>query len=298
MNVNDDTLPIPVDTSAGSDIQNNVEGDVVQEVGWGIDKGKVRETNEDSLAAITVSQASDDGAQSIGVYAVADGMGGHDAGEVASKIAVRTAIRKLMSEVTQTETDLTDDYREWLENAVTLANTMVRKQANENQTNMGTTLVMAVMVGREVHVVNVGDSRAYLITKDRICRITKDHSMVQALADSGAIKPEDMDKHPYRNILTQALGSHDDVSPDVFDATLDDNSALLLCSDGLYEMLGEDQIFRIVHDAVTPNDACQALIDASNAAGGKDNIAAVLVRLASAASTDGQTVNVIEPNND
>jgi serine/threonine protein phosphatase PrpC len=297
MSVNDDTLPMSTDDSAGQEPQHNADGDTIQEVGWGIDKGRVRETNEDSLAAITVNQASEEGSQSIGVYAVADGMGGHDAGEVASQIAVRTAIRKLMSDVTQTDSELPDDYREWLENAVTLANTMVRKRASEDQLNMGTTLVMAVMVGREVHIVNVGDSRAYLITSDGIHRITKDHSMVQALVDSGAIKAEDMDRHPYRNILTKALGSHEEVQPDVFDATLDDDSALLLCSDGLYEMLGEDEIFRIVRASATPTEACQALIDAGNAAGGKDNIAAVLVRLGAPTGTDNDTTNVIVPEN-
>ena len=268
----DDTQNIPV-------VSPDPRATGQHEAAWGIDKGKVRETNEDSLAAVTLNEVDQSGEKAIGVFAVADGMGGHAAGEVASKIAIRTAIRKLVAEVTRPDDEMPEDYSNWLESAVQLANKMVRKEASQTGHNMGTTLVLAVMVGREVHVANVGDSRAYLITSEGIRRITHDHSFVQTLVDGGNITPEEAAKHPYRNVLTQAIGSEEEIKVDVFDETLDEDASLLLCSDGLWEMLGERQIYQIVRDANSPHEACQSLIDASNAAGGLDNIAAVLVRL-------------------
>ncbi len=249
------------------------------EVGWSTDKGKVRENNEDSLAAMTLNQANDETCQAVGVYVVADGMGGHAAGEVASKLAVRTAIQNLVDNATESSEDMPENYQEWLKSAVTVANRMVHRQASKDQKNMGTTLVMAVVAGHDVHVVNVGDSRAYLIGPDSIRQVTHDHSYVQMLVDAGTITPEQALKHPYRNVLTQSVGTEEDVAIDLFSETLGDNESLLLCSDGLWETLSNDRILQIVRAAATPSEACKALIDATNAAGGRDNIAAVLVRL-------------------
>jgi PPM family protein phosphatase len=257
------------------------QSDAQQEVGWGIDKGQVRDTNEDSLAAVTLNQASDDGQQSIGVYAIADGMGGHHGGEVASKIAVRTVIRKILEDVTQADDSVPAHYHDWLDSAVKLANDIIRNRAQEDEVHkgMGTTLVVAMVVGQKVHIVNIGDSRAYAISAQGIRQITHDHSFVQALLDNGAISKEDAANHPYRNILLQALGTKETVKSDMFHETLGEGESLLLCSDGLWEMLSETEIARIVHEAKTPDEACQNLIDAANKAGGHDNIAAVVVRL-------------------
>jgi serine/threonine protein phosphatase PrpC len=248
------------------------------EVGWSLDKGTVRENNEDSLAAVTLNQASETESQSIGVYMVADGMGGHEAGEVASKLAVRTAVRQLMGAVAETDTDMPENYREWLEGAVALANQVVHKKAHEENKNMGTTLVMAVVVGNDVHIANVGDSRAYLISPMGIRQITRDQSLVQSFVDKGVITPEEAVNHPRRNILTQAIGSSEDVTIDVFNETLGDDESMLLCSDGLWDTLGDEEILRLVRTAATPSAACQALVDTCNAKGSRDNIAAVLVR--------------------
>ena len=248
------------------------------EVGWSLDKGTVRENNEDSLAAVTLNQASEADSQSIGVYAVADGMGGHESGEVASKLAVRTAVRQVMGAVAETETDMPENYRQWLEGAVTLANQVVHQKSADENKSMGTTLVMAVVVGNDVHIANVGDSRAYLISPTEIRQITRDQSFVQSLVDKGVITPEEAVNHPRRNILTQAIGSADDVDIDVFKETLGDNESLLLCSDGLWDTLGDEEILSLVKAAATPSAACQALVDTCNAKGARDNIAAVLIR--------------------
>jgi serine/threonine protein phosphatase PrpC len=275
----DDTDKITVDVNNSGNDSERSEPNVTQEAGWNIDKGMLRENNEDSVATVILNQASEGDSQSVGVYAVADGMGGHEAGEVASKLAVRTAVRQLMNNVTELDADMPDNYRRWLESAATLANRVVHQNAQDTDKKMGSTLVMAVVVGHDVHVVNVGDSRAYLISTKDIRQITHDQSFVQALVDNGTITPEQAAGHPNRNVLTQAIGSHEEVSAELFSETLEADESLLLCSDGLWEMLGDTEIARIVRSAETPDTACQALIEACNAAGGRDNIAAVLVRL-------------------
>jgi PPM family protein phosphatase len=140
----------------------------------------------------------------------------------------------------------------------------------------------AVVVGNDVHIANVGDSRAYLISPTSIRQITHDQSMVQSLVDNGALTPEEGANHPRRNILMQSVGSQENVTVDLYDEILGDDESLLLCSDGLWSTLGDDEIIRIVRISTTPNDACQALVDACNAKGSMDNIAAVLVRPGSA----------------
>ena len=248
------------------------------EVGWSVDKGTVRENNEDSLAAITFNQAGAADSASVGVYAVADGMGGQASGEVASQLAIHTAITELLGSVTETDGPMPDNYRRWLEAAVSMANGLVHQKGRETKREMGTTLVIAVVVGKDVHIANVGDSRAYLITPNGMDQITHDQSMVQALVDTGAITPDEAAEHPYRNVLTQAIGTSDQVKVDLFNKTLHEGESLLLCSDGLWGTLSDEEILAIAQKADSPSAACQALVDACNARGASDNIAVVLVR--------------------
>jgi len=277
---------ITIDTPVGAKSDNPVpESGPIPEVGWSLDKGVTRANNEDSLAAVTLNHASETASQKMGVYAVADGMGGEEAGEVASKLAVRTAVRQLMGDVTEAGEDMPEHYQQWLESAVALANRVVRKKAHEENTNMGTTLVMAVVVGNDVHIANVGDSRAYLISPTNLRQITHDQSLVQGLVDKGELTPEQAANNPNRNMLTQAVGSQEDVTVDLFNETLENDESLLLCSDGLWNTLGDEEIIQIVRNAATPRAACQALVDACNVKGALDNIAAVLVRPASASQT-------------
>jgi len=250
-----------------------------QEVGWVLDKGKIRDSNEDSLAAVTLSEASNFDMQSVGIYAVADGMGGHDAGEVASKLAMHSAVHKIMQDLAEANDSLLENVPNWLRNAVTLANQKVRSRALERDRNMGTTLVVAVIVGYSLHVVNVGDSRAYVISSKEVRQITRDHSFVQALVDTGAITAEEAVGHPRRNILTQSVGSHDELTIDLFNVTLKEDEWLLLCSDGLWGTMSNEQIGRIVCNAGSVGEAAQALVNAANEAGGQDNISAIVVKL-------------------
>lgn len=250
-----------------------------EKVGWSLDVGQKRQNNEDSLATASLHQASASDRQSVDVYAVADGMGGHADGEIASKLAVRTAIRQFMDEVTQAENDMPENYRHWLRSAASIANRIVFQRNQSEGMDMGTTLVMAAVVGNDVHVVNVGDSRAYIITRDRIRQITKDHSLVQLLVDAGAVRPQDAPKHPQRNVLVQSVGKEEHVGIDSFQERIDEESYLLLCSDGLWDELTNEDILRIVNAAPTAQAACEALVEESNQRGGHDNIAVVLARI-------------------
>jgi protein phosphatase len=250
----------------------------IPEVGWRLDKGVTRPNNEDSVAAVTLNQASEAISRTIGIYAVADGMGGQEAGEIASQLAIHTAVGQLMENVALADGNMLANYPQWLENAVALANQVVNKKARADNKDMGTTLVLAVVLGYDVHIANVGDSRAYRISPAGIHQITHDQSLVQSLIDNGAITPDQATNHPQRNILTQAIGLKEDVAVGLFHEMLDDDESLLLCSDGLWGTLTENEIIQIVRDAATPNAACQALVDTCNAQGARDNISVVLVR--------------------
>ncbi len=251
-----------------------------REVGWELDTGEVRTNNEDSLAVVNVDQASADEAQSIGIYAVADGVGGSQRGEEASKLAVRTAVRQLMSGLTETPDEtMPEHYHAWLHSAAQVANQMVYRKNADEQGNMATTLVMAVVVGDKALIANVGDSRAYIISRERIHQITEDHTMVQRLLDTGVITPEQSETHPWRNHLTKAVGLENKIEDDHFEVVLQEGDSLLLCTDGVTGELSDSDIQRIVCDADTPQAACEALVSASNQAGGHDNIAVVVVRL-------------------
>ena len=170
-----------------------------QDAGLSLDKGRKRAKNEDSAAAVSVRQASATEHRSVGIYAVADGVGGGPSGEVASKLAVRTAVRRLMDAITADEDDdLPDNYRQWLGQAVTVANQVVQDKGEQKNAPMGTTLVMAVVVGNQVHIANVGDSRAYLVTDQGLRQVSKDHTYTQKLIEAGVIRPEQAKDHPYR----------------------------------------------------------------------------------------------------
>ena len=233
------------------------------------DVGLKRNSNQDFV------YASD---QKVGrlpsLLIVADGMGGHAAGDLASRVCVETAVSSIEGSG-QTETIPI------LAEAVQKANRAVLKKAAEKPeyAGMGTTIVAAVIDGNNLYVANVGDSRLYLIDDDRIDQITLDHSLVAEMVRSGRISPEQMRNHPEKNIITRAVGGEENVEVDFFDVGLHKGDVVLLCSDGLTNMVEDEQIFRIVRREKTLRDAGQKLISAANSAGGRDNISVVLARL-------------------
>ncbi len=239
---------------------------------WGMtDIGLLRHENQDTFA---VEHGAKDG-QIIAV--VCDGMGGAQAGQVASSIAVRTFVAELKALLTN-EMGV-EQIRELSSFCVAKANAAVHTSAKEDAAlhGMGTTLVSAVSCGDTLVICNVGDSRAYKISESGIERITRDHSVVEGLIESGNITEEEARTHPNRNLITRALGPDLNMTCDVYSAPLQRGELLLLCSDGLVVTMTDEEMFATVRTAQTMTDALERLLALSREHGAPDNVTAVLL---------------------
>jgi len=227
------------------------------------DVGQHKQTNED---AVVTAQFGD-----VSLLVVADGMGGHAAGDVASE----EATTELEDHVSAAITDGRTDYEAILEEAIESANERVREraEADASRSGMGTTVVAAIVGDEQLVIGNVGDSRAYDIA-DALTQITVDHSIVQELISEGEITPEEATAHPQRHVLTQALGTEGDVEPDFFTPVVE--NYLLLCSDGLTEEVPEEMIREVINDASGIEAATDELVQKANENGGSDNISVIL----------------------
>jgi protein phosphatase len=221
-------------------------------VGVATDIGRVREKNEDSYL---VEEP---------LFAVADGMGGHKGGDVASQLALETI-----------EGEPTADLAKRLRDAN--AAVFERSQSDRSVTGMGTTVTAVVVEGTSALFAHVGDSRAYLLRAGDLRQLTDDHTLVARMVKSGEITEAEAEVHPHRSVLTRALGTEPDVIVDEFDVALTDGDRLLLCSDGLTGMVTEEQIVAILSAAPDPQDASNRLVRAANRAGGVDNITVVVI---------------------
>jgi len=234
------------------------------------DVGRVRTHNEDSYAML-------DTAQLRGIYdfalIVADGMGGRNAGEVASKAAVEAVSQAILNNVALADAEAL------LRFAVEAAHITIQQRAEESPQydGMGTTLVMALIKGENLWVAHVGDSRAYILRGEDLLLLTEDHTFVAEQVRAGGMSLEQARHSRFRHMLTRAVGTNADYTPDIETAQLEPGDALLLCTDGLTSMLSERDIARLVRKHRTqPERACQSLIDAANASGGQDNITVML----------------------
>ena len=248
-----------------------VVGDVLS------DRGLRRELNEDAYAY----------APELDLFLVADGMGGHAAGEIASRIAV-DSISEFILHTKEDDGTWPHAYDEHFKRstnrlmaAVRLANTRVleamRKDARLR--GMGTTVVACLADGETMSVAHVGDSRAYMIRNNQLQRITNDHSWVFEQVQAGMLTEAEAEKHPLRNVITRALGGALQVTPDASEIEVKEGDVFLLCSDGLTGMVPEDEILRIVSEQTGDLEkACQKLIDIANERGGLDNVTAILVK--------------------
>lgn len=243
--------------------------------------GKQRELNEDSLLAITTTVAGNSGNLPFGLYIVADGMGGHQYGEVASNAAIRTVagyvLKKFIPYLFQIKAgSLEESFQEIMAAAVNEAQRVIQRDAPGS----GTTLTAALVLGQQVTIAHVGDSRAYFVYPDgRIETVTRDHSLVQRLQELGHITAEEAENYPHRNVLYKALGQGDILDPEIFTIAFPHTGTLLICSDGLWGVVTEQDIIRAVNEAPNLQRACQNLVAAANAAGGPDNISVILAQL-------------------
>ena len=232
------------------------------------DIGRRREMNQDTFCVHRF-----DDKQGFGL--VCDGMGGQTAVNVASDMARTIIADKIRKAV---ETGVMDDPRCLLEAALREANYSVYKRSmvEPEYRGMGTTAVVAFVRGETAYCAHVGDSRIYLLREGRLLQVTRDHSLVQELMEKGEIKPEEMRTHPNRNMITRAVGVGLTIETDLMQIPLCAGDKLLLCSDGLTNMVGNEQIAALLGQN-TGEDACRLLIEEANKAGGMDNITAVVI---------------------
>lgn len=247
------------------------------------DKGQVRSINEDDT--LMAPMVDENGQVRMGVYAVADGMGGHEQGEVASQMAIEATNDTLGSHpFFQEGMYLRDDTNDEsvldvLREAVTAANRAVYGLKVERNTDMGTTLVLSLVMRSKAYVANVGDSRAYLIREGSIRQLTEDHSLVERMVASGQITEAEARLHPQRNLIFRALGTDPQVEVDLFVEQLQVGDRILLCSDGLTGMVPDEALAHIASTERDIDMACRQMIRKANDAGGKDNISVVLVEI-------------------
>jgi len=252
---------------------------LVASVGQSI--GKQREHNEDSVLALTTTISGSAESIPFGLYVVADGMGGHQFGEVASNAAVRIMGGNIMKKFhsylfnlpTQT---LQDSLQELMEISITEAHQYVQREAPGS----GTTVTAALVLGQQVTIAHVGDSRAYSVYPDgRVDPITRDHSLVKRLEELGHLSKDEAANFPHRNVLIRALGQGEALEADIFTVPFPQTGYLMICSDGLWGVIDEKDIYRSILDAPNLHRACQNMVDAANAAGGPDNITVILAQM-------------------
>ncbi|EJE98174.1 Stp1/IreP family PP2C-type Ser/Thr phosphatase [Liquorilactobacillus mali] len=231
------------------------------------DVGEVRPNNEDYVGVFK-------NIANISFAIVADGLGGHKGGDVASEMAVS----HLGFRFEETEIDTIDIAAKWLVDEVQRENKLILERSNqyEDLNGMGTTIVCAIFFGDEVLLANIGDSRGYLLRDSDLMQLTEDHSLVNELLKSGQISSEEARNHPQKNIVTRTLGISENANIDEKIIKIEENDILLLCSDGLTNMVDDQLIKKVLLNNESFADKCDKLIDMANKAGGNDNVTLLL----------------------
>ncbi|HMQ32121.1 MAG TPA: protein phosphatase 2C domain-containing protein, partial [Chloroflexaceae bacterium] len=245
------------------------------------DIGRVREVNQDSVFALLTTLPREGGEVPVGLFVVADGMGGHQGGEVASRLAVRTVVHHVLSQLVLPALDdrLAEALQPTLVGAVQAANEAIWDSAQVLSSDMGTTCTAALLVGGSLYLAHVGDSRAYLFEPGGLRQLSTDHSTVGRLIQLGQLDPSEAREHPLRNQLYRTIGQQPQVMVDFVYQPVGQSSHLLLCSDGLWGLVDEPLMEQALLRSPWPQDACNELIALANLAGGDDNISAVVVTL-------------------
>jgi len=274
-----DTIPIVAES-----IREDVEPDETTlryVIGIASDPGLVRkeQPNEDNLLAIQGTCMTPEGPQPIGLFVVADGMGGHANGREASRVAIQAFSDVVVPALLRSVED-EDIFVDMLKDGVHRANLNVYQRNRGQEHMMGTTITAALLVGAKAYIANVGDSRTYIYRKSKheLVQVTRDHSHVAMLVEKGSIMREDIYTHPRRNQIYRCLGEHASVQIDLFQEKITAGDGLLLCSDGLWEMVRDPSLEKILQRTLAqPSRASEMLLDAALEAGGVDNVSMVVV---------------------
>jgi len=247
-----------------------------RKVEWQTDVGKVRETDEDCVSVSSFGGAFG----TVHLLVVADGMGGHAKGEVASKIALSRIWVESFSKIAVPELLNDESLSSVLEKGINKANEDILEYTSKNPeaSGMGTTSVCAIVAGNDVTLANVGDSRAYVISDTiGIRQETKDHSFVQELVDKGEITKDQARDHPDKNVITKAVGISSALKADINQLQLKNDESLLLCCDSVNAHLSDDDIKKIVQETPDPQHACKKIVDMANDRGGTDNVSLIIL---------------------
>jgi PPM family protein phosphatase len=258
-------------------------GDLMRSVGK-TDIGLVRKINEDSFLCEKLESSEDSY-----LHIVADGMGGHNAGEVASSMAVQEIAAYIEGSIETLK--LGDrEIQDLIRNAILHANDKVYKTSivKSNCLGMGTTLSMVLVKDHRLYIGHVGDSRVYLIRDNAIIRLTEDHSLVAELIKAGTIKPEEANSHPQKNVITRALGTEYTLEPDISLYDMQDGDFILICTDGLSNAVYEEDMINAIVTTSDLNDACELLVNKAKESGGFDNITAVVIHMCKGGDYNGR----------
>jgi serine/threonine protein phosphatase PrpC len=247
--------------------------------------------NEDSLFAMQGARTHNSEPQQFGLFVVADGMGGHANGQDASRRAIQTIIDFMLPRVTSSEPMDDNAFLQLMNDGVQNANQAVHDRNAELRADMGTTMTAALVVGATAYVANVGDSRTYLYREGQgLSKVTNDHSVVASLVEAGIIQPDDIYTHPKRNQIYRSLGEKEMVEVDTFTVELQPGDKLLLCSDGLWDMVRDPLIQQVLSKpASDPNKTGQELIKAALEGGGEDNVSVIVAQFAELNTRTGLT---------
>lgn len=267
-----ETAPLDPTQIDGAALSNHIL------IGTSQSTGVERAHNEDALFSLLGNSSGENSVPDFGLFVVADGMGGHRSGEVASAISVRAVAQRLardsLLKLFEPEPDPNGrPLQDIVRTALQEANRSVVNQVPGG----GTTLTTVLLLGHQMTIGHVGDSRAYVLTEHETKVLTRDHSLVKRLEELGQLTEAEAAIHPQRNVLYKAIGQGSNLEVDVLSHPVPRNGFLLICSDGLWGVVDDDEIKKICWGASHPQEACDELVRAANAAGGPDNITAVLV---------------------
>jgi len=254
------------------------------------DAGTVRraDINEDSTLALLLERVHESLSAPVGLFVVADGMGGHANGQGASRATIALIAERVVRDLVLAPFDVEkggtaapsyddEQIKEILRSAIEEANSSLCQMNQREKSDAGSTLTGFMMVGDRAFIFNVGDSRTYMLRDEKLYQLTNDHSLVGQLVAGGLIEPEDVYTHPQRNQIFRSIGDKQNVQVDLFTQQVHSGDILISCSDGLWEMVRDPQIADILNQAPDPQSACSQLIEAANANGGEDNVSAVIV---------------------